>query len=241
MIKHVLLITIIFLFIILLVYSLYEGPFTRHFCTLYKEDGVNKYANLIKKLNSRDVCLSQIDNDFDKYIYWKNELIGAIKDNILVFKGSDTTKDILYDFTTSPYALHRGRTISNIQLIYTNIKDELKALLSLHKINIITGWSLGSVLACITALDNYNTTDIERVVLFGFPNIFSDRFKERYNKALGDKTIIYNHNLDIFANIFGYGKLIGQIDTVRWKNAPLKDIYKLFTNGLGFFHMSYFQ
>ena len=232
----------IFLLCFLLVYTaytFYEAPFTKHFCNLYHKESKNEYANLIRILNDRDYCPSSKNDIFDKYIHWNNETIAAIKGNILVFKGSDTMKDLFYDFTTSPNALHKGRTISNIQLIYSNIKHEIKSIISLHRINIITGWSLGSVLSCITAFDN--AENIDKIVCFGFPNIFDVDFKERYNRVLGNKTIIHNHNLDIFANMIGYGKILDQVDTTRWINVPISNIYKLLTNGLAFYHMSYFN
>ena len=229
------------LLIIYIVYTFYEAPFTKHFCNLYQKDSKNKYANLIKNLNNRDLCPSNKNDIFDKYIYWNDELIAAVKSNVLVFKGSDSMKDLFYDFTTSPTALDKGITLSNIQLIYNNIKNKIKSTISLHKINVITGWSLGSVLCCITALDNYEKANIEKVVCFGLPNIFDEDFKERYNKVLGNKTIIHNHNLDIFVNIFGYGKMINQLQTTRWINEPLINIYKLLFNGFTFYHMSYFD
>jgi len=232
--------TIFILFLIVYaLYTFYEAPFSSHFCKLYKKSSTNKYAELIKKLNEKELCPSKENDIFDKYIYWNHEIIAGVKNNILVFKGSDTIKDLFYDLTTSFTSIHQGRTLSNIQLIYNKIKNKIKSALSLYNIDTVIGWSLGSVLACIAAHDNHE--NIKKIVCFGFPNIFSDRFKENYNKLLGDKTTIYNSNLDIFANLFGYGKLFTQIKTTKWINVSIINLYKLLTNGLGYYHMSYFD
>ena len=233
--KIFLIVLLIILIISVLHFLQHYGPFAPRFCDQFDSTVSNKYADLIRKLNNYSTCRDPKYNIFDNYIYWKGEIIAATKNDVLVFKGSDTWQDWSYDLM--PY---KGeRLFSNIELIYNDIKDKINEIDSKRSINVITGWSLGAILSCMTGLDF--KTDIKSVILFGLPNIFTENFIKQYNAKLGSKTIVYNHILDIFVNAFGYGKNRENIGQTKWVESPLIESHKLLTGGLAHFHMSYLK
>jgi len=230
-------ISIIFL-VVLIIYIIYSsrmGPLTPRFCDLYSEESKNYYADLVRRLNNFELCGESQYDVFDEYITWKDEMIAGVKGNVLVFKGSDTLQDWAYNLTP-----HRGtRLYNDIGLIYDEIKDVIREVIQRNKITVLTGWSLGAILSCITAMDL--ESEIHEVILFGLPNIFTDSFITEYNDRLGRRTIVHNNRLDIFANAMGYGKDRTEVGNTNWVNTPLSDSYKLITRGLGYYHMSYFE
>lgn len=226
---------VLIMVIIYIIQSVRIGPFAPRFCDLFEGESSNKYADLVRKLNSYSICKDTQYDVFEKYIYWKGEIIGGVIDNILVFKGSDTIQDWLYDLT-----LHKSkRLISNIELIYDEIKERVNTVIDDYNVTAITGWSLGAIISCMCAVDTHHK--IDNVVLFGLPNIFTTDFVELYNSKLGTKTQVYNNRFDIFVNAFGYGKMPHHIKKTIWINPPVLESHKLLTKGLGHFHLSYMR
>ena len=211
------------------------GPFAPAFCDQYKDKVDNKYAELIRKLNNYSTCRRPEDDIFDYYIYWKDEVLGGVFDNILVFKGSDTRQDWTYNLTP-----HVGNRIFNgIGLIYKDIKLEIFNVIDKYNITTLTGWSLGAILSCMCGLETSHR--INNVVLFGLPNIFNSNFITEYNDKLGSKTIVYNHNYDVVVNAFGYGKARQEIGSTKWIDAPIMETSKLFSHGFGYYHVHYLK
>ena len=222
-------------FIIYIVYSSRLGPLTPRFCDLYSEISKNHYADLVRNLNNFELCAEAQYDVFEEYITWNGEMIAGVKGNTLVFKGSDTLQDWAYNLTP-----HNGyRLYNDIGLIYDDIKDDIKEVVQRNKITVLTGWSLGAILSCMTAMDLEG--EIHEIVLFGLPNIFTDSFIREYNDRLGGRTIVHNNRLDIFANAMGYGKDRTELGNTMWINTPLSEAYKLISRGLGYYHMSYFE
>ena len=233
--RNIILIISLILLIIYVLYSARIGPLTPRFCDLYSAKTENDHADLIRKLNNYEICNDSNDDIFEHYIYWKDEMIAGVFDNILVFKGSDTLQDWAYNLTP-----HRGvRLINDIELIYDDIKNDIFDVIDKYNVTTLTGWSLGAILSCMTALDTSHK--IDNIILFGLPNIFTNDFITKYNSKLGNKTTVYNNRFDIFVNAFGYGKNRNTIGETHWRQEELSNSYKLITKGLGHFHMSYFE
>ena len=235
----------IFLFLILILIPIialggihfldYYGPFAPAFCDQYKDKVDNKYADLIRRLNNYSTCRRREDDIFDYYIYWKDEVMGGVFDNILVFKGSDTIKDWTYNLTP-----HIGnRLFNDISLIYKDIKLEIFNVIDKYNITTLTGWSLGAILSCMCGLETSHR--IDDVVLFGLPNIFNPNFITEYNNKLGSKTTVYNHNYDVVVNAFGYGKARQEIGNTKWLDVPITETRKLFLHGFGYYHDHYLK
>lgn len=233
--RNIFLMVFMLLVIIYAIHSARIGPLDPRFCDLFEGESSNKYADLVRKLNSYSICKESQYDIFEKYIYWNGEIIAGVFKNVLVFKGSDTIQDWIYDIT-----FHKSkRLVSNIELIYDDIKDRVNKVINDYNITHLTGWSLGAVISCMCALDTHH--NIEKIVLFGLPNIFSNDFVDMYNSKLGNKTTVYNHRFDIFVNAFGYGKTRNHIKQTFWINPPALESHKLLTKGLGHFHLSYMR
>jgi len=216
-----------------MLYGFYEGPYTSHFCTLYKERSKDAEADLIRTLNRLDLCKEIMNDRFDKFIYWRGEIIAGIIGETLVFKGSDSLKDLEFDFTPVSLLFKRHRTYGGILEIYKEIKPSLEDL----RITKVVGWSLGAALSVLYASEKCN--QVQEVVVYGLPPIFDGGFVADYNRSMGNNTRVHNHTYDIFANPLGVGpkKYIG---TIEWVKAPITAIVDLLKNGMGYYHMRYF-
>lgn len=241
MMSHDMLIIVLcaILMIILIVYSFYKGPFTVNFCELYTHKSWHPSADLIRKLNRYDLCGDKQDDIFDKYIYWNGEIIAGIKGQTLVFKGTDSISDINKD-TKLTFTHFRGGAV------YTGILDIYKAIkpqLDIINCKRVVGWSLGAALAVMYAYDH--NRNINQVFLFGQPPIFTKKFMNEYNESVGYKTRSYLHVYDLVVQpLLPLHNILTPNDLNAYRVGETTyidngDIAKLFTEGLGYYHMSY--
>lgn len=228
-------------------YSLYRGPFLSNFCQLYDKTSKNKYGNLVRLLNNYDLCRKEKYNVFDKYIYWNGEIMAGVKNETLVFKGTDSLRDWSMDLSPTSHKLGNGIIYSNIISIYRDIESQLN---SLH-IKRVVGWSLGSILATIYSFERhtkYNDT-MHEIILFGFPPAFDEKFHKEYNDILYHKTSVYNHKYDIFAHPFWFMGFPGLSQREDFYNVgkhidthyPKANLYKIYYEGFAFYHLIYLR
>jgi hypothetical protein len=222
-------------------YSLYESPISKHFCELYHNKSKNPYADLIRKLNRYDLCGKMEDNIFDQYIHWNGEIIAGVKNNILVFKGTDSLNDIEMDLSPTISQDKRGMVYTSMYNIYKAIKPQLDQLYC----DKVTGWSLGAVLSILYSYDH--SQNINEVIVFGQPPVFSKTFVDDYNTVLGDKTISYIHRFDLIAQPldvfqpFIKPEYLNAYRAGKMHYIKTGDLFNVFKHGLGYYHMSYLE
>lgn len=227
--------------IFFILYSFYESAFRGGFCEIYNKESKNPYADLIRKLNRYDICGSIEDNVFDKYIYWNGEIMAGVKDNILVFKGTDSLNDMEMDLSPTISQDKRGMVYTGMYDIYKAIKPQLDQLYC----DKVTGWSLGAVLSILYSYDR--PKNINKVVVFGQPPVFSKNFIDDYNSMLGNKTISYMHRFDLVAqplkafHPFVKSAYFNAYRAGKMQYIKTGNLFNVFKHGLGYYHMSYLE
>lgn len=136
----------------------------------------------------------------------------------IVFRGSDSEKDWITNFTFSKKKIPYGNKASDVRVhkgfleAYKSplVRNKLHELMCLDCDTIyITGHSYGAALAVLCALDlQYNFPEKEfYVTLFGCPRVGNEQFSKSYNSRVFNTVRIENGN-DIVTKVppklFGY-------------------------------------
>ncbi|RPF48863.1 lipase (class 3) [Hydrogenoanaerobacterium saccharovorans] len=155
--------------------------------------------------NQQTVVIDDHATDIQCYVYIKKPHL------TISFRGTDSKKDWLTDFTFWKKIIPYGNTNSKIKVhtgfinAYksTGIRNEIHKLIpsDIHYIR-VTGHSYGAALAVLCAVDlqyNFPSKDYE-VFLYGCPRVGNNAFKKSYNKRVFKTLRIENGN-DIVTKI----------------------------------------
>lgn len=233
---------------VVVIFELFIGTYEfATMCGIFKEKfGGNPYGEMVRQIQIAG-CGDKPSIPISKYIYYKDELVGAISNDILILKGSSTILDCIKDIEIGK------RNIKNIGSIQSGSESMVRKLLQQikdHTINIITGWSLGAMIGMQISLRIYeNTGKKTKNVFFGLPPIASKKYQTYYNSVLYATTIVYNNDNDPIAypftgntifknmleNIWGYYH-VGRINA----DYPYTDYYKKHWYSPVSYHLSYF-
>lgn len=217
-------------------------------CDIFKKKySGNKYAEYIRQVQNIN-CGVKPTIPIKKYIYYKDELIGAISKDILILKGSSTILDAIKDIEVLKKKINKvGDVQDGSKEIVNAVLPQIKG----YTINYITGWSLGAMVGLQISLHIYdNSGKKTENIFFGLPPCVSKEYKEYYNSRLYDTTTVYNHNRDplaypffgnnIFSKIynhylFGYYH-VGKVHV----NYPYTNYLKTHFFSVASYHLSYF-
>lgn len=234
--------------IVIILFEIFVGAYEfSTICNIIKEkyDG-NPYGEMVRQIQ-RASCGYEPSIPISKYIFYKDELVGAISKDILILKGSSTIVDCIKDIEIGKQNIE---DIGGVQSGSESMVSKILPQISNYQINTITGWSLGAMVGLQISLHIYETTGRKtNNIFFGLPPIVSKKFQRHYNRKLYSNTIVYNNDKDpiaypftgnnifknILENIWGYYH-VGKITS----DYPFTDYYKKHLYSPASYHLSYF-
>lgn len=241
----ILLIIVIIVIILELSFEIYEFA---TLCGIFSEKfHGNKYAELVRQIQNIE-CGVKPEIPIKKYLYYKNEIVGAISGDILILKGSSTILDCIKDLTLKKEDI---KGIGKVQYGTKTMVDELIPQIDGYTINHITGWSLGAMIGLQISLHLYDMTGKKtQNVFFGLPPCVDIEYKHYYNSRLYHNTKVYNNSRDpiayplfgnnIFSTLF-YNKLWGYHHVGKiYSNYPYTNYERTSFLSVASHHLSYF-
>jgi len=216
------------------------------YCDVFKHPFKgNKYGEMVRQVQLIQ-CGVKPTIPITKKIYYNDEFVGAISNDILILKGTSTLEGFYKLPITKKYIEDKGGIFVGENSICDGIKSQLKDM----NINYITGWSLGAMIGMKVSLWIFETTGRKtKNVFFGLPPIADETYKNTFNKHLYDTTVVYNNKNDPAAwPIIGkngpYDKVSKKLNLYHVGQVKLDYPYNDYSKKFWFYpvaqHMSYF-
>ena len=114
--------------------------------------------------------------------------------NVLVFRGTATSRELLYDLKATKTSFREGRVHSGFLNLYKSVRGEISAVVP----DIICGYSLGAAMAVLAASEASNSPI---VYTFASPKVGDDRFADWYNTCMSSPTYCVRNEDDVITRL----------------------------------------